>query len=86
MQPHIPIHSSCSQGVRAIHATTLQPYVEKKTPWSESACELYRLSDRRLSAKLVPTFADRGCHVVSVTDPYARILDFLDHSRHFSVK
>jgi hypothetical protein len=30
--------------------------------------------DRRLSAKLVPTFAHRGSHVVSVTDPYARIL------------
>jgi hypothetical protein len=28
--------------------------------------------------KLVPTFADRGCHVVSVTDPYGRILIFLD--------
>jgi hypothetical protein len=26
-----------------------------------------RLSDRRLSAKLVPTLADRGCHVVSAT-------------------
>jgi hypothetical protein len=23
-----------------------------------------------LSAKLVPTFADKMCHVVSVTDPY----------------
>jgi hypothetical protein len=29
------------------------------TLWHESASELYRLSDRRLSAKLVPTFADR---------------------------
>jgi hypothetical protein len=28
----------------------------------------------RLSARLVPTFADRGCHVISVTDPYGRIL------------
>jgi hypothetical protein len=28
--------------------------------WPESASELYRLSDRRLTAKLVPTFADRG--------------------------
>jgi hypothetical protein len=27
---------------------------------------------------LVPTFADRGCRVVSATDPYGRILDFLD--------
>jgi hypothetical protein len=50
----------------------------KKNPWPESANELYRPSDRRLSAKLVPTFADRGCHVVSVTDPYGRILGFLD--------
>jgi hypothetical protein len=29
-------------------------------------------SDRRLSAKLVPTFADRGCRVVSGTDPSGR--------------
>jgi hypothetical protein len=27
----------------------------KKTPWAQSASELYRLSDRRLSAKLLPT-------------------------------
>jgi hypothetical protein len=27
------------------------------------------LSDRRLSAKLVPTLADRGCRVVSTTNP-----------------
>jgi hypothetical protein len=40
-------------------------------------------SDRRLSAKLVPTFADRWCHVVSVTDPYGRILGFLDWSRYY---
>jgi hypothetical protein len=33
--------------------------------------ELYRPSDRRLSGKWLPTFADRGCHVVSVTDPTA---------------
>jgi hypothetical protein len=29
-------------------------------------------SDRRSSAKLVPTFADRGCHVVSATDSHGR--------------
>jgi hypothetical protein len=40
-------------------------------------------SDRRLSAKLVPTFVDRGCHVVSVTDPYGRNLDFLGQSRYY---
>jgi hypothetical protein len=58
----------------------------KKNPWSESASELYRPSDRRLSAKWLPTFADKGCHVVSVTDPYGRIVDFLDRSRYFSIK
>jgi hypothetical protein len=31
-----------------------------QTPWPESASELYRPSERHLSAKLVPTFADRG--------------------------
>jgi hypothetical protein len=31
-------------------------------------------------------FADKGCHVVSVTDPYGRILGFLDRSRYFSIK
>jgi hypothetical protein len=29
-------------------------------------------SDRRMSAKLVSTFADRGCRVVSATDPHSR--------------
>jgi hypothetical protein len=38
--------------------------------------ELYRPSDSCLSAKLVSTFADRGCHVVSVTNPYSRNLGF----------
>jgi hypothetical protein len=34
--------------------------ITRKTPWPESASELYQPSDRRLSGKLVPTFADRG--------------------------
>jgi hypothetical protein len=55
----------------------------KKNPWPEYARELYRPSDRRLSAKLVQTFSDRGCHIVSVTDPYGHILDLLDLSRYF---
>jgi hypothetical protein len=55
----------------------------KQTPWPESASELYRTSDRRFSEKLVRTSADRGCHVVSVTYPYGRILGFLDRSRYF---
>jgi hypothetical protein len=55
----------------------------KKTLWSDSARELYRQNDRRLSAKLVPTIADRGCHVVSATDLYGRNLSFLDRIRYF---
>jgi hypothetical protein len=65
----------------AIGETTLN---NNTTPWPESATELYRSSDRRLSAKLAPTFPDRGCHMVSLTDPYGHILDFLDRSRYFS--
>jgi hypothetical protein len=45
-----------------------------KTPWPQSATELYRPSDCRLSAKLVPNLENRGCRVVSVTDPHGRIL------------
>jgi hypothetical protein len=45
--------------------------------------EIYRPSDRRLSAKLLPTFADRACRMVSATDLHCHILDFLDRSRYF---
>jgi hypothetical protein len=45
-----------------------------------------RPTDRRLSAKWLPTFADRWCHVVSVADPYGRILGFIDRGRYFSIK
>jgi hypothetical protein len=40
---------------------SLSIYIQtnKQTPWSESASELYRPSDRRLSAKWLPTFAER---------------------------
>jgi hypothetical protein len=58
-------------------------YNNKETPWPESASELYRPSDRRLSAKLVQTFAYKECYVVSVTDLCGRILGFLDRSRYF---
>jgi hypothetical protein len=55
----------------------------KILPWPESASELYRPRDRRLSAKLVPTYVDIGCLVVSVTDPFGSILSFLDRSLYF---
>jgi hypothetical protein len=40
----------------------------------------------RATAASRSTFADKGCHVVSVTDPYGRIFGFLDRSRYFSIK
>jgi hypothetical protein len=45
--------------------------------------ELYQPSDSRLSAKLVPTFVDRGCGMVSTADPYGHNLGFLDRNRYF---
>jgi hypothetical protein len=56
---------------------------QNKTPRLECASNLHRLIDRRLLVKLVPTFADRGCRVVSETDPHGRILGFADPSRYF---
>jgi hypothetical protein len=60
------------QLVLKLHGLSLRVnYTDRAT----SAC---RRSDCQL-------FADRGCHVVSVTDPYGRILGFLDSSRYFSI-
>jgi hypothetical protein len=39
--------------------------------------------ERQPFVSVVPAFADRGCRVVSVTDPRGRILRFLDRSRYF---
>jgi hypothetical protein len=85
------IHSNSSMlhlVVGLLNATFAK--LKKKTPWPESASELHRPSDRHLSAKLAPTSVDRGCHVVSVTDLYGRILGFLDWIcsllKQFSIK
>jgi hypothetical protein len=57
--------------------------VKYRIPLPQSASELYRPSDSRLSTKLAPTFEDSGCRVVSATDSYGRILDLLDRNRYF---
>jgi hypothetical protein len=76
----------CTQAYTKLSEWACLAYIgKKKTSWSESASELYRPSDSRLLAKWLPTLADRGCNVVSVTDPYGRILGFLDKSRYFSI-
>jgi hypothetical protein len=45
-----------------------------------------RATDRRLWAKLVPTFADRECRVVSATDPPVVNSVFLTGAATFSFK
>jgi hypothetical protein len=56
-------------------------WLTEKTPWPQSASELCPPIDLRLSAKLVPTFANRGCHVVSVTNPYG----WLNNRRNYEI-
>jgi hypothetical protein len=40
-------------------------------------------TERPLVGEVSAIFADRGCYVVSMTDPYGRILGFLDWNRYF---
>jgi hypothetical protein len=59
----------------------------QQTPWPESASELYRPSDRRLLAKLVTTFADRGMsRSQRGGSPMVVILVFLTGAATFSFK
>jgi hypothetical protein len=53
-----------------IFLSILFSYKQQQTAWPESASELYRPSDCRLSAKLVSAFADKGCRVVNIMDPH----------------
>jgi hypothetical protein len=73
-------HLSLKSGtnIKQLHNVALK----KKSPWPQPARELHWPSDCLLSAKLVPTFADRGCHVVSVMDHHGHILGFLDRSHY----
>jgi hypothetical protein len=73
----------CPAPTRCSETSMLFPSRKRKTPLSQSSSELYRQREHRLSAKLVPTFEDKGYHVVSVTHPYGRILGFLDRSCYF---
>jgi hypothetical protein len=78
-----PPQRPCDCLRNVVERLTWTLFKHPSSPSPESASELNRTSDRRLSATLVPTFADRECHVVSVTNPYGRILAFLDRSRFF---
>jgi hypothetical protein len=47
-----------------------------------------KYTDRATAAvgEVVPTFAGRGCCVVSATGPHGRNLGFLDRSRYFFIQ
>jgi hypothetical protein len=60
----------------------------KQTNKKKSSVVLVRkwttLAERpHMLAKLVPTFAGRGCRGVSATNPHGHILGFLDRSRYY---
>jgi hypothetical protein len=46
--------------IRSVLCLLIKKIIIILTPWPKSTSELYRPSDCRLPAKLVPTFADRG--------------------------
>jgi hypothetical protein len=81
MESTISVRAKHLSNRKTATAGSCQTNRTKQTPRPESSSELYRPSDRRLSATLVPTSVDRGCHVVNVTDPYGRILGFLDREQ-----
>jgi hypothetical protein len=58
---------------------------KNQTPWLESACELYRPTERPpLVSEVSTNFSDTGCRVVSATiPPQSLIFGFLDRSRYF---
>jgi hypothetical protein len=59
-------------------SSPVAPILIPHTPWPGSANDLYRPSDRRLSAKLVSPSADTGVAWSARRIPYGRVLGFLD--------
>jgi hypothetical protein len=83
--PLIPFQNNIYSQVFIGLSLTQGPREKKKTKL-RSLSQRVNYTDRvslHLSAKFMPTFADRGCHVVSMTDPYGCNLGFLDRSRNF---
>nr|CAD7571127.1 unnamed protein product [Timema californicum] len=69
---------------RELHTYTMA--TSRKKSWREPARELYRLSGSLILMKIVPTFLDKGCHVVGTLNPTAINLSFLDLSRYFFIQ
>jgi hypothetical protein len=78
-----------NSGRRTKWTVSHHPKTNKKKTNSIVLSPRANYTDRATAAcrrKWLPTFAVRGCHVVSVTDPYGCILGFVDRSRYFSIK
>jgi hypothetical protein len=72
----------------SVNLTTHHGFTYKQTnsvAWVRKR-ELYRPNDRRLSAKLVPTLAGRGCRVVSATNPPQSLISVLYNGSANSVE
>jgi hypothetical protein len=67
------------ENYRSILKKTKLHGLSPRANYTDRATATCRRSDCQL-------FADRERHVVSVTDPYGRILGFIDRSRYFSIK
>jgi hypothetical protein len=84
-----PIRSPVQVGPMTTDTSSIRPELKKcSEPWIKLRClspranNIKRLSGRRLSEKLMITFADKGWRVVSATDSSGRNLGFLDRSRY----
>jgi hypothetical protein len=76
-------HSSTKQNAFCLFRRPLSIMTNSVTLVSS---ELYHPTERRLSEKIVSSFADRGgCRVVSAEEPYGRNLHFLNRSLQWRI-
>jgi hypothetical protein len=77
-------HSNVSHKIELFIALLWEIKIKREERIKNSVAlvhELWRSSDRRLSAKLLQTSGGMVCCVVSAIDPHGRILGYLDQSR-----
>jgi hypothetical protein len=75
-----------TQNRNRIHRLSIETFKKINSVALRPSSELYRPSDRRMSAKLVPTFADRVVAWSAQRIPTAVNIGFLDRSRYFSIQ
>jgi hypothetical protein len=77
---HVPL---CLTGIRVLSKGVFKTKQNKKNSMVRVRERTIPTWRQPLVGELVTTFADRGCHVVRLPDPYGRILGSLDRSRYF---